>query len=110
MRIPIADLSNKAKFFEYPLSDGRIMRFFAVKSSDGVYRTALDACDMCYPAKKGYRQEGNNMICNKCNLPFDVSRIGAVAGGCNPIGLPNKSEGNQLVINARELESRAGYF
>jgi uncharacterized membrane protein len=110
VKIPIADLSAKAKFFEYPLSDGRIVRFFAVKSADGVYRTALDACDVCYHSKKGYRQEGENMICNNCGLPFAVSRIGVVAGGCNPIGLPNKSEGDQLVINARELQSRAGYF
>jgi uncharacterized membrane protein len=110
VRIPIADLSDKAKFFQYPLSDGRVVRFFAVKSADGAYRTALDACDMCYHAKKGYRQEGNNMVCNNCNLPFEVSRIGVVAGGCNPVGLPNKSEGSQLVINARELERGAGYF
>lgn len=110
VKIPIADLSGTAKFFEYSLSDGRVLRFFAVKSADGVYRTALDACDMCYHAKKGYRQEGNNMICNNCNLPFAVSRIGDVAGGCNPVGLPNKADGNQILINARELESRAGYF
>jgi len=46
INIPIADLQGgKAKFFDYKLSSGAPIRFFAIKSSDGVYRAALDACD-----------------------------------------------------------------
>lgn len=109
--IPIADLaSGKAKFFDYKSSDNRPVRFFVVRSADGQYRAALDACDVCFQAKKGYRQEGDNMICEKCGLPFEISRIGEVAGGCNPIGIPRTVEGNSLVIKAGELESRKSYF
>jgi len=110
IRVPLGDLSDKAKFFEYPASDGRTVRFFAVRSADGAYRTALDACQMCYHAKKGYHQEGDKMICKNCGLPFEVARIGIAAGGCNPVGLPNRVDGNQLVISSKELESRASYF
>lgn len=110
IRISLADLSSKAKFFDYNLSDNRPVRFFVIKSSDGVYRAALDACDTCYHAKKGYRQEGEDMICNNCGLHFHSSKINEVHGGCNPIGLPRTIEGDQLVIKASELESRGGYF
>jgi uncharacterized membrane protein len=108
--IPLSDLSGKAKFFDYKLSDNKPVRFFVVKSSDGVYRAAMDACDMCYHAKKGYHQEGDDMICNNCGLHFHSSQINEVHGGCNPVGLPRTIEGNQLVIKASELESRGGYF
>jgi hypothetical protein len=110
VRIPLADLSDKAKFFEFPASDGRTVRFFAVRSADGIYRAALDACDVCYHAKKGYKQEGDKMICKNCGLSFEVAKVGSGVGGCHPIGIANRVEGNQLVINAKELENRVGYF
>src|SRR5436189_1400155 len=36
--IPISDVSNTAKFFDYKLSDSKPVRFFVLKSSDGQYR------------------------------------------------------------------------
>ena len=75
-----------------------------------VYRAALDACDTCYHAKKGYHQEGDDMICNNCGLHFHSSQINEVHGGCNPVGLPRTIDGNQLVIKASELESRGTFF
>lgn len=110
IRIALSDLSSQAKFFDYKLADNRPIRFFVIKSSDGVYRAALDACDTCYHAKKGYHQEGDDMICNNCGLHFHSAKINEVHGGCNPIGLPRTVEGNELVIKASELEKRGGYF
>ena len=110
IKIPISDLSSKAKFFDYKLADNKQMRFFVLKSSDGVYRAALDACDTCYHAKKGYHQEGDDMICNNCGLHFHSAKINEVQGGCNPVGLPRIVEGDSLVIKASDLESRKQYF
>jgi uncharacterized membrane protein len=110
VKIPLADLSNRAKFFDYPTADGRKVRFFAIKSGDGEYRAAIDACDVCFHAKKGYRQEGDNMICNNCGLPFEIAKIGSVAGGCNPVGLQRTIVGDQLVIKASEIQNGARYF
>lgn len=110
IRIALSDLTGTAKFFDYKLSDNKPIRFFVIKSSDGVYRAALDACDTCYHAKKGYHQEGDDMICNNCGLHFHSSQINEVHGGCNPVGLPRTIDGNQLVIKASELESRGSYF
>ncbi|HEX8186520.1 MAG TPA: DUF2318 domain-containing protein, partial [Blastocatellia bacterium] len=110
IRIPLADLNGKAKFFNFKTADNNAVRFFAVKSSDGVYRAALDACDTCYHAKKGYHQEGDDMICNNCGLKFPSAKINEVHGGCNPISLPRTVEGDTLVIKASDLESRKQFF
>jgi uncharacterized membrane protein len=110
IKIPLSDLSSKAKFFDYKLGDNKQLRFFVLKSSDGVYRAALDACDTCYHAKKGYKQEGDDMICNNCGLHFHSAKINEVQGGCNPVGLPRTVEGDSLIIKASDLESRKQYF
>ncbi len=111
VRIPIADLNGgKAKFFDYTVAGNKAVRFFAVKSPDGKYRAAMDACDTCYHAKKGYSQQGEDMICNQCGLKFHCNLINEVSGGCNPVGVPLAVEGDNLVIKASELESRSRYF
>ena len=111
LRIPVADLSGgKAKFFDYKTADNKAIRFFVIRSSDGVYRAALDACDTCFHAKKGYHQEGDEMICNNCNLRFHSALINEVKGGCNPVGLPRTVEGDQVVIKTSELDKRSSYF
>jgi hypothetical protein len=111
IRAPLADLDGgKAQFFRYTAADGRAMRFFAVKSADGQYRAALDACDVCYQARQGYYQDGDEMVCRKCTRRFPSTGINEVAGGCNPVGLPVSVDGAHLVIESGELESRSRYF
>lgn len=108
--VPVSELSEQARFYEYRTASGKTVRFFAVKSSDGVYRAALDACDVCFHAKKGYRQEGDDMVCNNCGNHFHSAQINEVKGGCNPVGLERKVAGDRLSLNAKELEAGASYF
>ena len=49
---------GKAKYYSYKTPQGLAIRYFLLKSSDGVIRAAFDACDTCWAAGKGYRQEG----------------------------------------------------
>jgi len=111
VKIPIASLkTQKASYYRVQL-DGREIRFFAVKGSDGKVRTALDACDACYREKKGYEQKGTTMICRNCGMAFPVDRIGpSSVGGCNPHHLPSRVEGDKLVIAVDELRKGARFF
>ncbi len=108
--LPVSELSEKARFYEYKTESGKTVRFFAMKSSDGVYRAALDACDVCFHAKKGYSQEGEDMVCNNCGMHFPSARINEAKGGCNPVGLARKLDGDKLNVSAAELEAGANYF
>lgn len=109
--IPVSEIdSGKAKFFDYKTSDNNTVRFFVMKSSDGVYRAALDACDVCYGAKKGYFQQGDDMTCRKCGRHFPSSKINEVTGGCNPVGLTRSVTDGKLVIAASALEAGKSYF
>ena len=111
IRIPLSEInSGQAKFFDHTLANNQSVRFFVVKSSDGVYRAALDACDTCFHAKKGYRQQGDDMVCNNCGLHFPSADVNDKSGGCNPVGVPRTVEGDYLVIKRSDLEGSGRYF
>ena len=111
INIPLADLNDgKAKFFNFTAADNTKMRFFAIRSSDGVYRAALDACDVCYREKQGYVQDGDDMVCRKCGQRFHSALVNNVTGGCNPVAIERKVVGDKLVIKTAELQSRKAFF
>lgn len=110
VRITIDKVSDgKAHYFTYK-ADDKTVSFFVVKSSDGVIRAAFDACDVCFHAKKGYRQEGDFMICNNCGMKFHSTRVNDVEGGCNPAPLKRAKVGDQLVIKVSDILPGGRFF
>jgi uncharacterized membrane protein len=111
VRIPLQQVSDgQAKFFSYKTSSNKTVRFFVIRSSDGVYRAAADACDVCYREKMGYQQDGDDMVCRKCSQRFPSAYINEVSGGCNPSGIPQTVQGDTMLIATADLESRAVFF
>lgn len=105
-----ADFADgKARFYRFEGSSGPI-DFFLVRSQDGVIRTAFDTCDVCYRERKGYRQEGNDMVCNNCDQHFRTDLVNVVKGGCNPAPLKREQDGSTVVIAANDIERGIGYF
>lgn len=106
--IPLSDITENAKFYEY----GSI-RFFAVKASDGTIKTGFDACDVCYSSGKGYRQEGDDMVCNNCGNRYPITGLGTAnknPGGCWPGYLPSKIVGDNLVIEKSDIKDGSWRF
>jgi uncharacterized membrane protein len=100
---------GKARHFEHP--DGKFtIRYFILKSSDGVIRAAFDACDVCWPAGKGYYQEGDHMVCRNCGRRFASVLVNEVKGGCNPAPLNRTVENGQLVIQLKDILDGKQYF
>lgn len=109
--IPLAKVADgKAHFFGY--SDaGKEIDFFVVKAKDGSVKTAFDACDVCYEAKKGYTQQGDVMVCNKCNKKFATDKIGpSTAGGCNPSYLPHQEGAGNVLLKVEDIKTGAQFF
>jgi len=108
--IPESRVSDgKAHYFSYENGEDPI-DFFILKSHDGVIRAAFDTCDVCYKEKKGYRQEGDFMVCNNCDQKFRSDMINQVKGGCNPAPLNRLITNGQLVIAEADLVQGAKYF
>ncbi len=107
---PVAMFADgKARHFDF--KDGQLtIRYFIIKSADGVLRAAFDACDVCWPAGKGYYQDGDVMVCRNCGRRFISTKVNEVKGGCNPAPLNRRVEGDLLVIEADDIRSGKGYF
>lgn len=100
---------GQAKHFDFQDGDTKI-RYFVIKSADGIVRAAFDACDVCWPAGKGYYQEGDAMVCRNCGRRFASNLVNEVQGGCNPAPLNRTVENNMLVIKPDDIRNGAGYF
>lgn len=110
VRLPLSTFDDGlARFYSYDVG-GTTVEFFVLKSSDGVVRAAFNACDVCYLARRGYRQEGDEMVCNNCGRRFPVNQIGEVSGGCNPAPLARSIEGSDLVIRVEDIAAGIRYF
>ena len=109
--IPVAKLADgKARFYKFE-DGGKEIVFFAIKTADGSYKTAFDACDACFKSRKGYEQQGDKMNCKNCNQKFAVNRLGPNAtGGCNPGYLPHQLNGSTISISVNDLKGGARYF
>ena len=94
--------------FAYQSGDATV-RFLAVKLADGGIATAVDACQIC--GIEGFMQsrEGPFAICKTCNAPIPMNTLGQ-GGGCNPLSLPSRVEGDTLVIPWDGLQRQSERF
>ncbi len=110
VRLPVASLADgNARFYTIE-AGGKTVEFFVLKGADGTIRAAFDACDVCFPYKKGYHQEGDVMVCNNCGSRFPSDKINIVRGGCNPAPVERRVDGDTLVIKISDLATGARFF
>ncbi len=106
-----ADITIPLKDNRGDISDGRI-RKYSFRHMGSVYRllvlqrpdkevvAALDACEICPPT--GYVQRGEHVVCKYCSTPLPLQSIGQ-PGGCNPIPVNSRRDGDTLVMNKAEI-------
>lgn len=108
--IPLSDVSDgAAHFYRVKAENGVVVRFFLVKSRDDVIRAAIDACDVCFQAGKGYGQNGDYMICKNCGQRFAMDKINVISGGCNPAPLTRRIEGDMVILSMKDINDNSWY-
>ncbi len=103
VRVPLSEIQDANLHLFTVDVGGQTLRFMIIKRSNG-YGTALDACRIC--GAEGYRQDGQNVVCRHCGSAIYVPSIGE-QGGCNPIGVPARVEGGDLVMDVSSLMQAA---
>ena len=99
LRIPLSEVQDANLHLFTANLGGQSLRFMVIKKPNG-WGTALDACRIC--GAEGYRQDGQNVVCRHCGSAIYVPSIGE-QGGCNPIGVPARVEGGDLVMDVSSL-------
>jgi FTR1 family protein len=103
VRVPLSEIQDANLHLFTVDVGGQALRFMIIKKPNG-YGTALDACRIC--GAEGYRQDGQNVVCRHCGSAIYVPSIGE-RGGCNPIGVPARVEGGDLVMDVSSLTQAA---
>ena len=108
---PVKNFQNgEARFYSYGAGNGVTIKYFIIKSSDGVVRAAFDACDVCFREGKGYTQKGDFMVCSNCGRRFASLRVNEVTGGCNPGSLAREIRGDKVVLKVQDILEGKKYF
>jgi high-affinity iron transporter len=99
VRVPLSQVED-GKLHQFTVALGsQTLRFMVIKKPNG-YAAALDACRIC--GAEGYRQDGQNVVCRHCGSAIYVPSVGD-QGGCNPIGVPSRVDGNDMIIELSSL-------
>ena len=106
-RIPVSSVNDGMLHRFAVKSDGVTIRIIAIRRPDQSIAVAFDACEIC--GSQGYYQKGPNVICKNCASAINIPTIGQ-QGGCNPIALESRVEGDQIVIPADKLLGGAKHF
>ncbi len=113
VEINVTDFNDgKARFYNIEMPSGTIVYFFVVKDNNGIYRAAANECQICFSARTGFRQEGDEMVCNNCGNRYPIERIATEKGGCNPAPInPNlEVDDYKVFITLEELEEVSQFF
>ncbi|WP_455370037.1 DUF2318 domain-containing protein [[Eubacterium] cellulosolvens] len=111
VKIPISEIGTSAKWYTSNYK-GETIKYFLVKGSDGKIHLAIDACDVCYSSKLGYKQTGEVMTCNNCGQTFPINSIGTenLSGGCWPSHIPYDIDGENVIIKKSDLNEKLFMF
>jgi uncharacterized membrane protein len=101
VRVPIAGRDDGNVHFFRAEVEAKLLSFMVLRHADGNWVAAIDACLICGP--HGYRQDGSYVICRNCAAAIHLSTMGQV-GGCNPIAVPSRLEGGELVLQLSDMD------
>jgi high-affinity iron transporter len=103
VRVPVAEVQDGSMHLFTAHAGVQSLRFMIIKKPNG-WGVAMDACRIC--GAEGYRQDGQNVICRHCASAIYIPSIGD-QGGCNPIGVPSRLDGGDLLIDISSLTQAA---
>ncbi len=104
VRISVADLKpQEVRFFQFLNAGNQEVHFFVGRDKEGQLQVAFDASDTCAKFKRGFRHEGEWMVCNKCDKAFRLIGINSGGEGCSPIPVQHQVAGSELVLAETDI-------
>jgi len=111
VRLGLGDLEAKdVRFYRFLNAANQEVRFFVARDGAGTIHVAFDANELCYKLKRGYRHQGDWVVCNKCDKAFRLEEVNAGGGGCTPIPLDHRVDGEDLVLAENDILEGWRYF
>ncbi len=101
---------GKVRFYRFLNAGNQEVKFFVGRDVTGQIQAAFDANEICYKTGRGYRHEGEWVVCNKCDKAFRVTEVNDGGGGCKPVPLEHTLAGDRLVLAEGDILAGWRYF
>ena len=93
----------QVRFYQFLNSGNQEVRFLVGRDPAGHLAVSFDASEDCAKTKRGFRAEGEWLVCNKCDKSFRLTEVNAGGGGCKPVPLEFREDGEDLVIAEADI-------
>jgi uncharacterized membrane protein len=104
VRIGIADLKpREVRFYRFINTGNQEVRFLVGRDGEGVVQVGFDAGETHGRAGRGFRHEGDWLVDNKCDTASRLAEVNGNTGGCRPVPLKHRIEGDQLVLAENDI-------
>lgn len=104
VRIATSDIRPlNVRFFRFLNSGNQEVKFFVGRDPAGHLQVAFDANETCAKGKRGYRPDGEWVVCNKCDKAFRLTEVNAGGGGCKPVPLAFREDGGEIRVAEAEI-------
>jgi uncharacterized membrane protein len=101
---------QEVRFFRFLNRGNQEVKFFVGKDGAGVVHVAFDSNETCAKLKRGYRHEGEWLVCNKCDKSFRLAEVNAGGGGCKPVPLVHRIAEGHLLLAESDILAGWRYF
>jgi uncharacterized membrane protein len=94
---------RQVKFYRFLNPSNQEVPFFVGRDDAGHLQVAFDANEQCAKFKRGFRHDGEWMVCNKCDKAFRLLEINSGGEGCTPIPVHHQLAGSELVLAETDI-------
>lgn len=111
VRVPVGDLgTNEVRFYRFLNAGNQEVKFFIGRDEAGTVQVAFDANEICFKRKRGYEVNDGWLICRVCEKSFRLSEVNEDRGGCAPVAVAHRLEGDEVVIAESDMLAGWRFF
>jgi|CXWL01.1.fsa_nt_gi uncharacterized membrane protein len=104
VRVAAADLGpNEVHFYRFLNRGSQEVKFFVGKDAGGTLQVGFDASESHAKVGRGFRHQGEWMIDGKCETASRLAEVNQGGGGCRPVPLAHRLEGQTVVIAESDI-------
>ncbi len=93
---------SQVRFYRYLNAGNQEVLFLVARDAAGDLQVAFDASENDFKLRRGFRQQGDWLINNKCDTAVRLEEVNQ-GGGCRPVPLRFRVDGSQLVLTESAL-------
>ncbi len=104
VRIDLSDLDrSEVRFYRFLNRGNQEVKLLVGRDRHGVIQVGFDASESHARVGRGFRHEGDWVVDAKCDTASRLEEVNQGGGGCRPVPLEHRVEGEELVLLEQDV-------